>query len=185
MRGCFITPHGQHEEMFHVIDDEEALRELAVELLNYAGYQALSYSNPATYLDLVRDESYVPPAAIFTDIRMPEMDGYTLIDNVRKRFPEQRFVVISGFHENNRAFNKSPCLFLNKPYAPEKLIEIANAITQCEKQGPSMTSSTCNSLLSKDFLKSWSCPLECLECGKKSAEIMSIWAHPINISIKH
>jgi len=151
--------------MFHIIDDEEMLCELAVELLTSAGYKAMAYSNPIEYINYVYSDNYISPIAVFTDIRMPSMSGHELIDKVREKFPEQKMVVISGYDESNGAFRKKACHFLPKPYFPEKLIAIADALVKCDIEIP--VKSTCESLIQKSNLDLWQCPLDCLGCGNK------------------
>ena len=122
--------------MFHIIDDEKDLCELIVEFLKSAGYEAIAYSNPVEYLNYVYNDSYVAPIAIITDVLMPEMNGYELIDKVKVKFPEQKFVVTSGYDGEAKAFRKTSCHFLPKPFSPEELIAIVDAIEKCEKECP-------------------------------------------------
>jgi len=69
--------------VFHIIDDEEILCELAAELISSAGFETISYTSPVDYLNYVNSDAYVVPDAIFTDIQMPGMNGYELIDKIR------------------------------------------------------------------------------------------------------
>jgi len=115
--------------IFHVIDDETVLCELAVELIATAGFEAVSYTNPLDYLHYLNSRDYTVPDAIFTDIEMPGMNGYELIDKIRSRFPDMKIVVISGYC-GVEAFKRNVWHFLPKPYMPEQIIAIATAIVQ-------------------------------------------------------
>ena len=64
-----------------VIEDEDALREELVELLRLEGYQVLEASNGLSGLQMARVNS---PSLIVSDISMPQMDGFTLLDELRK-----------------------------------------------------------------------------------------------------
>jgi len=121
--------------IFHVIDDETVLCELAVELIATAGFEAVSYTNPLDYLHYLNSRDYTVPDAIFTDIEMPGMNGYELIDKIRCRFPDMKIVVISGY-SGVEAFRRNVWQFLPKPYMPEQIIAIATAIVQytCEDE---------------------------------------------------
>jgi len=119
--------------MFHVIDDDTTLSSLMVELLESDGYQAVGYSSPIEYLHFVESKYYIPPVAVITDVRMPEMSGYELIDKLRELFPKQRAVVVSGDDTGDRAANRDICHFLSKPIAPETLFDLAALITKCDQ----------------------------------------------------
>jgi FixJ family two-component response regulator len=153
--------------IFHIIDDEENLCELAAELLGLAGYQAIAYSNPVQYIDYVHSDNYVSPVAIFTDVQMPEMSGYELIDNVREKFPEQKIVIISGYDDCNKASRTKHCHFMPKPYSLEKFIAMADAIVRCDRESTSVVNTISNSLVEKSKLNMWTCPLDGLDCGKR------------------
>jgi YesN/AraC family two-component response regulator len=99
---------------------------------------------------------------------MPEMSGYELIGNVREKFPEQRVVVVSGCDESNEASRIKVCHFLPKPYSLKKFIAIADAIVRCDKENSSVVKTTSNSLMVKSNLNMWTCPLDYLECEKRT-----------------
>ena len=152
--------------MFHVIDDDECLRELVVELLESSGYVANSYSSPHEYVDYLKSDNYLFPTATFTDIQMPGMSGYELIDIIREKFPEQKIVVMSGYHEGDAAMRNTSCHFLPKPFIPQQLFAIADALIRCNKEGLPAANSTCSRVTKESSLYNWSCPLDCSECGK-------------------
>ena len=154
--------------MFHIIDDEIILCELAVELLTSAGHQAEAFSNPLDYIDYLHSENYVSPIAIFTDVRMPEMSGLTLIDKIHAKYPQQKIVVTSGYDEGQDAYEKKICHFLSKPYHPEKFIAIASSIVRCVDEQGSVVNATCKSLPAKTHMDAWQCPLQCTRCDGRT-----------------
>jgi FixJ family two-component response regulator len=156
--------------VFHIIDNEESLCELAVQMLKIAGYQATAYSNPVEYINYVHSNNYASPMAIFTGVRMPEMSGYELIGKVREKLPEQRIVIISGYGQCNETSRIKVCHFLPKPYSLKKFIAIADAIVRCDKTNSSVVKTTSKSLMVKSNLNMWTCPLDCLECGKRTTQ---------------
>jgi two-component system cell cycle sensor histidine kinase/response regulator CckA len=55
---------------------------------------------------------------------MPEMDGPTLVKEVKKILPEQKILFISGYTENNQELDlekQKEVHFLNKPFTLEEL----------------------------------------------------------------
>lgn len=132
--------------MFHIIDDEVTLSALMVELLESAGYQAVDFSDPLEYLKFVDSSHYFPPLAIITDVRMPKMGGYELIDSVRERYPQQRVIVVSGDDRGDEARNREVCHFLTKPVSPDTLFELAGTISRCEEAHASGADVKCQKL---------------------------------------
>jgi len=123
--------------MFHIIDDEALLCELAVEIILAAGFEAVSYTSPIEYLHYVDSNDYVEPDAIFTDIQMPEMNGYEFIDKIRCKFPDMKIVVVSGYYSATAALKHHVWRYLPKPYFPAQIIAIASEIAQyCLKEKP-------------------------------------------------
>jgi len=121
--------------VFHIIDDEEILCELAAELISSAGFETISYTSPVDYLNYVNSDAYVVPDAIFTDIQMPGMNGYELIDKIRVRFPDMKIVVVSGYYSATAARRYNVWKYLPKPYMPEQIIAIATEIVQYCHEG--------------------------------------------------
>lgn len=71
--------------------------------------------------ELVKEQC---PDLLVTDIRMPVMDGITLLEKVREKFPLMRFIIISGFSD----FEYARCAihlkvdeYLVKPVDPDEL----------------------------------------------------------------
>src|SRR5215471_2964278 len=64
-----------------------------------------------------------PFDVIVTDMRMPEMDGAQLLEQVQKRFPSVVRLVLSGYFEMEMAIRAVPVAhqYLAKPCDPEKL----------------------------------------------------------------
>jgi HD-like signal output (HDOD) protein len=74
-----------------------------------------------------------PFDVIVTDMRMPAMDGATLLQHVQERFPSVIRVVLSGHVEMEAALRVAPVAhqFLSKPCDPEKLREAIERSCQC------------------------------------------------------
>lgn len=110
--------------MFHIIDDEPYLRELEVELLNTSGHQAKAYSSAIEYVEYLHSPDYIAPTAIFTDLTMPGMSGYELIDIVREKLVKQKVVIISGYSKGLANKKHKVCHFVSKPCNAEKFISL-------------------------------------------------------------
>lgn len=68
------------------------------------------------------------PDILFTDIRMPDQDGLTMLAGLRSQFPNMQVIVLSGysdFHFAQEAIRLGVCRFLLKP---SKMHEIQEAV---------------------------------------------------------
>lgn len=61
---------------------------------------------------------------VFVDISMPEIDGLTVIKNIKKEFPDLLCVIMTGFADEKlklRAFEAGCDSYLQKPFDPDEL----------------------------------------------------------------
>lgn len=79
-----------------VVDDEPEYLDELVEALGFRGISAISVGRGAEAIDTLRREPAI--TVILTDMRMPDMDGITLIRAVQATFPERKiqFLVMTG-----------------------------------------------------------------------------------------
>lgn len=77
-----------------LVEDEKMLRESLAELLRDEGYQVAEASNGREGYDQILKQ---PFDLVITDMRMPEMDGMTLLQNIQKAAPSTPVVVITAF----------------------------------------------------------------------------------------
>jgi DNA-binding NtrC family response regulator len=77
-----------------LVEDEELLRRSLGELLREEGYQVVEAANGKLGYDLILQQ---PFDLVLTDMRMPEMDGQTLLTNIQRAAPHTPVVVITAF----------------------------------------------------------------------------------------
>ena len=77
-----------------IVDDEEAIRSILVDLMNYFGYEAVSADGGLQALKLVENNVY---DLIITDINMPDLNGLDLIRRVKSTKPDIDLIAITGF----------------------------------------------------------------------------------------
>lgn len=73
------------------------------------------------------------PDLVVTDIRMPVMDGITLLTKVREQFPFTKFIITSGFSDfeyAKKAITLKVSDYLLKPVDSEELKEALSKIKQ-------------------------------------------------------
>mgnify|MGYP006279946497 CR=1 FL=1 len=81
-----------------VVEDEPAVKKLAVTALKRQGYTVLSAGSGAECLEALRDHQG-PLDLVLTDVVLPGMDGRSLLDEVRKVHPDVSAVFMSGYSE--------------------------------------------------------------------------------------
>jgi CheY-like chemotaxis protein len=103
------------------------LRELAVEVVEEAGFAALEAGNADEAVALL--ESRPDIALLFTDINMPgAMDGLKLARAVRARWPAIRILVASGQARLQQSDLPPDSCFLAKPYLAAAVIAELRAL---------------------------------------------------------
>ena len=77
-----------------IVDDEEAIRDVAGAILASAGYCVLTAADGNEAMRVLRSQ---PVDLLFTDIIMPGMSGYELAVAAKRLRPELRVLYTSGF----------------------------------------------------------------------------------------
>jgi CheY-like chemotaxis protein len=77
-----------------VIDDEPAVRETLGDMLEALGHEVVLAEGGQDALSKIGGESF---DLVFTDLAMPEMDGWETAREIRKREPEMRILLVTGY----------------------------------------------------------------------------------------
>ncbi len=112
-------------ETILVVDDEEALLELAEELLLDMGYRVLTAGNGLQALDVLTKEPNID--LMISDVIMPGgINGYELAERAMTDYPELKVLLASGYTEKIASSEKHKRFSLNmlaKPYSQAELAE--------------------------------------------------------------
>ncbi len=76
-----------------IVDDEPTAARSLCELVTLWGYEAVAEADGAAALK--RTEEFMP-AVVITDVFMPHLDGFGLLRELRKRFPEIAVILLTG-----------------------------------------------------------------------------------------
>lgn len=98
-----------------VIDDEKPTLNMFQLFLRAYGYEVLTAENGTRGLEIFDDES---PTIVFTDIKMPGMDGLEVLDRIKGRRPDTEVIIITGHGDMELAvdaLNHEATDFINKP----------------------------------------------------------------------
>ncbi|MFD1430678.1 response regulator transcription factor [Lacticaseibacillus mingshuiensis] len=103
-------------------DDESAIMEINQRYLKDAGYVVLTAADGAEALNVFKHQHV---DLVITDIMMPNMDGYDLIDEVQLLNPDQPFLFITAKTSDQDkifALNLGADDFISKPFSPRELV---------------------------------------------------------------
>src|SRR2546427_11102936 len=97
-----------------VVDDEPRLRRVLVRLLEGEGFVCQEAGSGTEALELMRHE---PVPLVISDLRMPQMDGVTLLREVISRWPDTAVIVGTAVAEGESAGARP------RPGAPDSVSE--------------------------------------------------------------
>lgn len=117
------TPRPADEPTVFVIDDDEAVRDALSVHLDLAGLTARTFASAADFLAAIGPEH---GGCAVIDIRMPEMDGLSLQQEMIRRGLTLPVIIITGHGDVPAAvtaFRAGAVDFLQKPFDEDQLIE--------------------------------------------------------------
>ena len=82
------------DKLILVVDDDNLVNEFINETLSRAGYKVYSASSGSEALEMMDEYDF---NLVLTDVRMPEMDGITLLTQIKSINPDLVVVVITAF----------------------------------------------------------------------------------------
>lgn len=105
-----------------LVDDDEAVREVASELLEDAGYTVLQAENAHAAMRMIESRHEID--LVFSDVRMPgQIDGVGLARWVRLCHPELLMVLASGYVEPESLLRATEVdAILQKPYTNNEVV---------------------------------------------------------------
>jgi len=107
--------------MIHIIDDETCILEILTEVMKDFGYLTRTFSCPYHYCEYANSSNYDRPDIIITDVKMPKINGYELMNQVSKTHKKIKFIVMTGHQEPEDMCSEHPHIFMTKPFNPEEL----------------------------------------------------------------
>ena len=109
-------------EVVLVVEDETAVRNLVVEVLQDLGYRAVEAADGPTGLSLLQSAMRVD--LLVTDIGLPGLNGRQVADAARQQRPELKVLFMTGYAENAtiaNGFLEPGMQMITKPFAIDAL----------------------------------------------------------------
>ncbi len=116
-----------------VVEDDPSLREALGDTLELAGYSVKTAVDGEAALGLLAGE---PVGMVVSDVQMRPMDGYTLLQQIRARFPQIPVLLMTAYGTIDKAVNAirgGAVDYLTKPFEAELLLnKVARYVTEPE-----------------------------------------------------
>jgi two-component system alkaline phosphatase synthesis response regulator PhoP len=117
-----------------VVDDEPAVREVVCEKLNHHSFKAISASNGKEAFKLIEEAS---PDLILLDLRLPDIDGMTICQQIRRKSRIPIIMLTAMGEEVNRivGLELGADDYITKPCSLDELVARVKAVLRRSGQG--------------------------------------------------
>jgi signal transduction histidine kinase/DNA-binding response OmpR family regulator len=118
------------EAVVLVVDDEPGVIQICQRLLERAGFHVLAITKSSEGLELLEQ---VHVDLLLVDIRMPDVNGFQVIDQARRRKPDLAVVVMTGFGTVEtaiEALRRGADGLILKPFAGAELVQSVDRALQ-------------------------------------------------------
>ncbi len=159
------------ESVIHVVEDDQPMRDSLVTLLEEAGHKVRAY---ATAEDLLAAGPATESGCVVSDVRMPGMDGLSLLRRLRASGSALPLILITGHGDISMAVTamKAGAVdFLEKPFEARALLSAIGAAlrlrsSDAEKKDVEVAHRRLEKLTSREYEV-----LEHLVTGKSNKEV--------------
>ena len=113
-----------------LVEDEDPVRAVNARALTARGYTVLEAASGVEAMQII-EERGSPVDLVVSDVVMPEMDGPSLLRELRKLYPDLKVIFVSGYAED--AFKRNlpdgeEFNFLPKPFSLRQLVETVKQV---------------------------------------------------------
>ena len=109
-----------------VVDDKQMMRDSVGATLQRAGYTVVAASDGETAASMVAKHR---PAAVITDLKMPEMDGLALLSRLKQADDQLPVILMTAYgtvDDAVRAMKDGAFDFVQKPFEGDQLVMVVN-----------------------------------------------------------
>ncbi len=113
-----------------IVDDEEVVRLSYTRILSSTNCNVKAVS---TWTQVAQAMQQDPYDVVLLDLRMPEVDGITVLKALKQRWPESEVIIITGYptlQSAKEAVALGAYDYLTKPVGPDQVIDASNAAMQ-------------------------------------------------------
>ncbi len=110
-----------------VVDDDQRVREALVGMLNMAGHHTDHAGSGHEALAKLEQNQF---DLVFTDLSMPEMDGWAVATEVRRRWPGVKVVLITGYAVPPEMVDSNRALVSEVLFKPIRFDDLSSTLSQ-------------------------------------------------------
>ena len=106
-----------------VIDDDRSIRWVLEKALNKAGLQVTTFSNANGVMEALEREQ---PEVVISDVRMPGMDGFVLLERIKQAHPDLPVVIMTAHSDLDSAvsaYHSGAFEYLPKPFDIDEAVD--------------------------------------------------------------
>ena len=114
-----------------LVDDEEEVRKAMIRQMDWEKLGFTVAGDAENGEDALEKVEQLEPDVIMTDIRMPYMDGLTLVAKIREKYPFMKILIFSGYDDfeyAKQAIKFRVTEYILKPVNGEELAEILKRV---------------------------------------------------------
>jgi len=107
-----------------VVDDDQSVRWVLERALRQAKMETRSFERAEHLMDALASSQ---PDVLITDVRMPGMDGLTLLDRLSSRYPDLPVIVVTAYTDLQNAvaaYEGGAFEYLPKPFDVDEAVEL-------------------------------------------------------------
>ena len=115
------------------VEDSASMRRMVSMVLEDAGFEVILAEDGLEALNYAKQEGSQVPDLVLTDINMPNVDGFELIEGLRN-MPDYKFVPMlvltteSGTDKKERGKKTGATGWIVKPFDPTQLVAVVNKV---------------------------------------------------------
>ena len=107
-----------------IVDDDKSIRWVLEKALSRENVDITSFSQPDQVLARIQHET---PDVVISDIRMPGMDGITLLEKIKQHAPDLPVIIMTAYSDLDRAvsaFREGAFEYLSKPFDVDEVVSL-------------------------------------------------------------
>jgi len=134
MTNTGVLKDAKRKPIIYIVDDDDGMRRALTLLMTTVGYQATAFARPSEFL-----AKYDPnqPSCLVLDVRMPEMSGLELQQQLNRTGSMVPVILITGHGDVPmavQAMKDGAFDFLQKPFRDQDLLDRINAAIKQDVQ---------------------------------------------------